>query len=85
MTTLNLYKTYSFKDKDPIIDKMRTKVQDSGLSYAEIGHVSGVSPGTLSNWFNGATRRPQFASLTAVARAIDHDIVLVKRKRKKGR
>lgn len=83
MTTINAYKTYSFKDKDPAIDKLRTKIADSEMSHAEVSKVSGVSAGTLNNWFNGGTRRPQFATLAAVAGALNHEWVLApKRKRR---
>lgn len=79
---MKLYKSYMFKDKDPIIDKMRTIVQDSGETYTEISNLSGVSANTLTNWFHGETRRPQFASLMAVARALGYDLEVVKRREK---
>jgi transcriptional regulator with XRE-family HTH domain len=63
-----LYQTYLFRDKDPVIDYLRTakgKIKNSKLAAA-----SGVSAGTLNNWFNGTTRRPQFATVVAAARGI---------------
>jgi len=80
---LTPYTTYVFTDKDPIIDKVRTVVQDTEESLAHISERSGVSLGTLYNWFNGPTRRPQFASLMAVVRACGADIEIVYPKRKK--
>jgi DNA-binding phage protein len=78
-----LYKTYAFKDKDPIIDHLRTPV--NGKSYSKLSADSGVSTTTLSNWFYGATKRPQFATIAAVARAIGPEGVaaIVKCVRKK--
>ena len=70
------YRSYSFKDKDPIIDKIRTVVGDSGLDYGQIRDKSDVSIGTLRNWFHGETRRPQFATLNAVARALGHELTI---------
>ncbi len=67
--TLIPYRTYMFKDKDPIIDQMRTIVQDSGMNATEISDASGVSTACMSGWFMGETRRPQFATVNAVARA----------------
>ena len=67
---MTVYKSYNFTDKDPIIDKIRTIVQDSGESYADISEHSGVSVGTLHNWFDGDTKRPRYSSLEAVARAL---------------
>ena len=76
---LTPYKSYVFKDKDPIIDLTRTVVQDSGLSYAEISIKSGVSTSAMGGWFNGATRRPQFCTINAVGRACGQELVWKKR------
>ena len=78
--SLKLYKSYMFKNKDPIIDSIRTIVQDSGLSYTAISGLSGVSTGTLYNWFQGETRRPQFASINAVGRACGKTLVWIDKK-----
>jgi DNA-binding phage protein len=67
--TIRVYKSYSFVDKDPVIDVMRTVVEDSKKSYAKISRESDVSATTLSNWFYGKTKRPQFCTVAAVARA----------------
>jgi len=75
------YRTYSFVDKDPIIDIMRTLAQDSKRSYLEISDTSGVSTTTLYNWFHGATRRPQFCTIAAVAGALGKAVGLVNKKR----
>ncbi len=84
--TINVYKSYSFKDKDPIIDRLRTVVEDSGQSYEDIHDASGVTTSTLYNWFSGSTRRPQFATINAVARALGHHLVFqrIKGPRRKG-
>lgn len=67
---LKPYKSYVFRDKDPIIDKVRTAVQDSGKTYKAVSEGSGVSTAAMSGWFNGKTRRPQFATVNAVLRAV---------------
>jgi hypothetical protein len=82
MASLGIYKTYSFKDKDPAIDSLRTIIQDQGEKYSSISAKSGVSEGTLHGWFHGKTRRPQHATIVAVARALGWDYRLV---RKNGR
>lgn len=69
-----LYKSYNFRNKDPIIDVIRTVVQDSEMSYTEVNQDSGVSVTTLRNWFVGTTKRPQFATIAAVARACGKSI-----------
>ena len=78
---LRLYKSYMFKEKDPIIDLTRTIVQDSGYSYSAISALSGVSATTMYNWFSGDTKRPQFASINAVGRACGKTLVWVELKR----
>jgi transcriptional regulator with XRE-family HTH domain len=65
-----------FKEKDPIIDAMRTAFEDAGGSYTKIKERSGVSSSTIYNWFNGKTRRPQFATVAEFAIACGkHGIV----------
>lgn len=64
--SMKFYKSYSFVDKDPMIDVARTAVQDCGLTYQEVSELSGVSVGTMVGWFHGATKRPQHATLMAV-------------------
>ena len=61
---------YRFKDKDPIIDVMRTLVQTYatiegirfGQAMTRIEHESNyaIKAPTLRNWFLGPTRFPQY-------------------------
>jgi len=71
------YKSYSFVDKDPIIDEVRTIVQMSGATYKKIEEDSGVTSATLRAWFQGKTRKPQAATLNAVARVLGYKIGFV--------
>lgn len=64
------YRSYLFKEKDPIIDVVRTSFSDSGKSYKKVADESGVTPTTLSNWFHGKTRKPQFCTVSAVLGAL---------------
>jgi hypothetical protein len=80
---MKLYKSYRFRTKDPIIDKLRTAFQDAKrrepkLTFQAISEDSGLSVQTPGNWFNGDTRRPQFATCMAFARAIGCDLVIVR-------
>jgi len=63
--TLQVYKSYSFVDKDPCIDYARTYVYREG-GPNKIAKASGVAPTTLYNWFHKKTKRPQFATVAAV-------------------
>jgi hypothetical protein len=67
---MSTYKSYAFKDKDPIIDTVRTVIEDSGASYRWIELHSGVTANTLNNWFHGSTKRPQTATVIAVLRSL---------------
>ena len=71
------YKSYSFIDKDPIIDEIRTIYQDSGANYKWIEEHSGVTSTTLSAWFSGKTKKPQAATINAVARALGYKLGFV--------
>jgi len=72
------YKSYNFKDKDPVIDRLCTIVQDTGASYRQIHDQSGVSTSCLYGWFNGKTRRPTHAAVAAVAAVFGYRSMLVK-------
>lgn len=64
------YKAYSFQDKDPIIDVIRTIKKDAEMTDTEIMAAGGPTATTLRNWFKGHTRRPQFATVAAAASAM---------------
>ena len=73
-----LYKSYVFKAKDPSIDELRTVVEDhfgrrvtrKDCKQIELG--GGPRSGTVANWFFGATKRPQSATLEAAGRALGY-------------
>jgi hypothetical protein len=68
------YKSYSFVDKDPIIDEIRTIYETSGVNYKWIEDRSGVTSTTLYAWFNGKTRKPQAATINAVLRVLGYKL-----------
>ncbi len=78
------YKTYRFRDKDPIIDELRTILQ-------AMARVEGVKEAVLRNriadsirmsrhtpwaWFHGSTRFPRHAGVKAFARGMGRDLRL---------
>lgn len=81
MRTFKPYRTYKFSGQDPIVAKIKHVVSESGETNVQINKMSGVSAQTLGLWFKGKTRRPQFATLNAVARALGYDLTLLKRNR----
>jgi transcriptional regulator with XRE-family HTH domain len=76
-----LYRSYVFKDKDPVIDKIRTMVQDEGIKETNLAIISGVSKSTLTNWFEGETKKPQYATIAAVTMAMGYVTDFVKEKK----
>lgn len=65
-------RTYVFKDKDPIIDEMRTLSQDDGRNMKAICAEAGISTTTTHGWFLGETRRPQNCTIEAFGRALGY-------------
>lgn len=65
---------YRFINKDPVIDVIRTECQRYGnlsnQQLAKLSLESGVSVGTLYNWFHGDTKRPQSLSTRFVLQAL---------------
>jgi DNA-binding phage protein len=75
MTTRgHTYKSYSFLDKDPEIDRLRGEIARQKIAYAILVDESGVSLATLVGWFNGKTRRPQHATVMAVWAALGYSL-----------
>jgi hypothetical protein len=72
---LKIHRTYRFRDKDPVIDEMRTLVQDEGLikKLHIVSQLSGVSTSTLDNWFNGDTISPQNRTICAVTSSLGYE------------
>lgn len=79
---LRVYRTYNYIDKNPVIDKVRTLVQDEGLikSLSVVHEISGVATTTLKNWFDGETKNPQHHTIAAVVTALGYEETFVKKK-----
>jgi hypothetical protein len=67
-----VYRTYRWIDKDPIIGAVKTVVQDEKLKNSAVHAISGVATATLDNWFDGGTKKPQNATITAVTSALGY-------------
>jgi hypothetical protein len=71
------YKSYVFRDKDPVIDELRTLVKDKygnlgNKAFTAIHQDGGPTTTCMSGWFFGTTRRPQSATVEAAGRAIGY-------------
>jgi hypothetical protein len=72
------YKSYMFKDKDPVIDELRTLVADANggkLNRAALQAVpdnGGPTVSCLKAWFYGKVKRPQNPTVEATGRALGY-------------
>lgn len=74
---INRDRGYRFVDRDPVMQQVTDAITTSGRSLAWISQRSGVSEGTLQNWMNGTTRRPQHLTVTFVMQALGFRHVFV--------
>jgi transcriptional regulator with XRE-family HTH domain len=74
--TRPIYPSYLFKTHDPVLDAIDTLIEDAGVSYTYIANKSGVTQKTLLNWHRRKTRRPQYATIAAVVRALGGTITI---------
>lgn len=78
---LRLYKSYVFRNKDPVIDELRTIVerhfghQMRGKDLREIAQDGGPSTSCMRAWFFGKTKRPQNPTVEAAGRAMGYQRV----------
>lgn len=75
------YPTYRFKDHDPVLDELLTLYRTLDAKLTELAADARVSRSTLVNWGlknprKRKVRRPQFATVKAVARAMGGDVVI---------
>ena len=76
-----IYKSYVFRDKDPMIYDVLDAIRKTGSSYKDVQENGGAKVGTLSNWSHGPTRRPQLTTVRASLRAVGLDLGVVDRLR----
>jgi hypothetical protein len=71
-----IYKSYVFRTKDPVIDELRTMVEDhfgarvNGRALGSIEAEGGPSTSAMRGWFFGKTRRPTSATVEAAGRSM---------------
>lgn len=82
--TVHFLHTYRFRatEQDPVIDRIRTCMQDTGYDVARVAKESGLAWATVNNWIEGKTRRPQYATTCAAVRAMGFDFAIVPATRK---
>jgi transcriptional regulator with XRE-family HTH domain len=67
MADIKIYRSYEHY-RDPIIDEVAASIENERLTkkLGIVAEISGLSRNTLSKWFSGETRRPQYATVMAV-------------------
>ena len=76
---MKVYKTYTFKDQDPLIGDV---LRGSNESVSKVAERSGVSTSTLYNWRKKKSKRTFTSTLNAVAIALNKRLVVVDKGRK---
>lgn len=80
------YDAYLFRNKDPVIDELRTLIEDRNgkrvnhHALREIENSGGPSASCMRAWFFGKTQRPQSPTIEAAGRAIGFKRTWVKMK-----
>jgi hypothetical protein len=76
------YRFYNFVKKDPVIDKLRTLLQDEGFynkkARKRLSLLTGVSVSTYDNMFEGDTRMPRHTTVGGTVAALGFKEVFVR-------
>lgn len=76
--TRGVYPSYLFKEHDPILDHLDELMRlANNPPLTSVAISAGVTRGTLINWRRRKVKRPQFASVAAVANALGASLGLV--------
>lgn len=77
---VHLYKSYKFggDQKDPVIHRIHSMLDESGVDYTKAAELSDVSRSTIVAWIEGDTMRPKYCTIAAVASALGYEQVFVK-------
>ncbi|HEX3412845.1 MAG TPA: hypothetical protein VHT00_14090 [Stellaceae bacterium] len=76
------YRTYNWRQKNPVIDRVRTILQDEGLytkkKRATLHALTGVAVATYDGWFEGETKDPKHTTIMATLSALGYEEQFVK-------
>lgn len=70
--TISVYRSYNFKNKNPIIDLLRTIMQDLGWSCQKLADETGLSHSCVWQIFEGETCDPRHSTVARMAIAFGH-------------
>jgi len=84
---MRLLRAYMFRNKDPVIDELRTVIQDQtgdrqlkSHTLRTIAEDGGPTLACMQGWFRGETKRPQNATIEAAGRALGFRRMWIKNK-----
>lgn len=77
------YKSYKFRNYDPILDRLDEVLYVDGYSQKHIAEESGVSKTTLYNWKKRKTRSPNSSTLNAALHVLGYELSINKIKAKR--
>jgi hypothetical protein len=76
------YRCYNWTKKNPVIDKMRTVLQDEGMYSKKqrktLHALTGVAVATYEGWFEGDTISPRHETIMATMAALGYEEQFVK-------
>ncbi len=78
------YRGYNYTQKNPVIDKVRTLLQEEGLYSKKkrnlLHQLTGVAVATYDGWFEGDTIDPRHTTIAATIGALGYEERFVKTK-----
>lgn len=81
---ITVYRTYSYITKNPVVDKIRTILQDEGMYSKKqrkvLHEISGVAVQTYDGWFDGDVRDPRHQTIMATLSSLGYEEQFVKTK-----
>ena len=81
---ITIYRTYQYVTKNPVVDKIRTILQDEGMYSKKqrkvLHEISGVAVQTYDGWFDGDVRDPRHQTIMATLSALGYEEQFVKTK-----
>ena len=71
--------TYAFrkKEKDPVISAFATLLEEQNDKVGTVAARANISPGTIKNWIDGDTYRPQHCTMAAAVKALGYEFAIV--------
>lgn len=75
MANTRVLRTYRFIDKNPVIDIIRTAIQDEGLikKLQVVADLASLSRTTIPGWIHGDVRDPRHSSIMAVMTSLGYE------------